>query len=132
MKLTAFDQKSILYVSLLQWSKKAIFTEHECSCEYCDADILICPNCEAGNVEIKEEEVKCVRVQHFGDRPNGDDDSFTEFTSWMHPFIGGARSATRSAEEGLVIDDCTVITFLGKTTALPTFDEVVPAFVYAT
>ena len=62
------------------------------------------------DVEIKEEEVKCVRVQYFGDRPNGDDDSFTEFTSWMHPFIGGARSA----EEGLIIDACTVITFLGK------------------
>lgn len=55
MKLTAFDQKSILYASLLEWSKKAIFTEHECSCEYCDANILICPNCEAGNVERKEE-----------------------------------------------------------------------------
>ena len=62
------------------------------------------------DVDIKEEEVKCVRVQYFGDRPSGDDDSFTEFTSWVHPFIGGARSA----EEGLVIDASTVITFLGK------------------
>lgn len=62
------------------------------------------------DVEIKEEEVKCVRVQYFGDGPNGDDDSFTEFTSWTHPFVGGARSA----EEGLVIDACTEITFLGK------------------
>lgn len=52
-----------------------------------------------------------VTVHSITDRPKCDDENlFTEFTSWMHPFIGGARSA----EEGLIIDACTVITFLGK------------------
>lgn len=53
-----------------------------------------------------------VTVHSITDRPKCDDENlFTEFTSWLHPFIGGARSV----EEGLVIDACTVITFLGKT-----------------
>lgn len=53
-----------------------------------------------------------VTVHSITDRPKCEDENlFTEFTSWLHPFIGGARDASM----GLVIDACTVITFLGKT-----------------
>jgi hypothetical protein len=51
-----------------------------------------------------------VKVNIITDRPRCEDDSlFTEFTSWQHALT----DRVRGVENGLVIDACTVITFIG-------------------
>jgi hypothetical protein len=51
-----------------------------------------------------------VTVHAITDRPRCEDDSlFTEFTSWQHALT----DRVRGVGDGLVIDACTVITFLG-------------------
>lgn len=113
--LPYFDNQTIYFSDLEMWHREEVEREEFCPTPppsiYADGGVNTVTILNDGNNYVKPEGV---RILSTSEMPKCNDQSlYAEFTHWTHCF-SPASNSIRDAQDGLIIDKSTVITFLGN------------------